>query len=657
MENLNDEIPVLAGRRSLKIFIVACSVGSLLIAPYARADGGGGSAALFSLDRSSPSAVGFSPSDLFVDDFGLIAPGEPPPSLTVALAADALGLASTDNIVGVSSGRDNGIPVILANLSMNPNPLNQASVIYQFSVGRDAADDIGNGPVDIPFEAGVLVHRREDFPPQYPADQAPDIFDNRCLISPRWNWPMVYEEYLELLGDPAPVIDNIDAFTSVGSFAGYDADENLQLDSGKAIFAVFDSLSAGFDPATIYVNNGTNTPGGTGWAVYADPTQLGLQPGDRIDALSVWDVGTTSVFDEGDGIIFSLEEGSPTITPPFVFPDDPLMVSIDQGGIFLALPPPSGGIAFGLPSGYFSLDTGDELDEIYAIDPRLESVCDVPDGSVTRPMDAIALSPSYTEVLVGDAVGFLITLNDAMRDIPTPGGLISWGLVATVEGGGSIVHFTGALCQTPPGPPLGCQGCSTDPPIPPLPACNGQSDTTSGSDFGVVRARNVCLAQLIVQGTSPGITRVRITAATMNGENGPINVVNLHVPDDTTVTAYAEAIINVKLPDAVSQDGNASALMFDLSPNFPNPFNPTTRIEYTLRNESSVRLMIFDVLGQEIKTLLNGRQPAGIHIIQWDGTNRFGENVGGGVYFYRLDVLDDRGETLFVSSRKMVLIR
>lgn len=76
--------------------------------------------------------------------------------------------------------------------------------------------------------------------------------------------------------------------------------------------------------------------------------------------------------------------------------------------------------------------------------------------------------------------------------------------------------------------------------------------------------------------------------------------------------------------------------MFMLDQNYPNPFNPTTAISYQLPAVSFVNLKIFDMLGREVATLINGEQSAGRYVAQWDGRNERGEVLSSGVYLYQL---------------------
>ncbi len=91
---------------------------------------------------------------------------------------------------------------------------------------------------------------------------------------------------------------------------------------------------------------------------------------------------------------------------------------------------------------------------------------------------------------------------------------------------------------------------------------------------------------------------------------------------------------------------------FRLGANFPNPFNPTTSIDYDVPQAAPVELVIYDVLGQKVKTLVDdGDHHAGFHTDVWDGTDAHNRPVGNGLYFYRLTA--DR----FHSVGKMMLLK
>ncbi len=73
-----------------------------------------------------------------------------------------------------------------------------------------------------------------------------------------------------------------------------------------------------------------------------------------------------------------------------------------------------------------------------------------------------------------------------------------------------------------------------------------------------------------------------------------------------------------------------------LTGNYPNPFNPETSIHYSLKNDSRVNITIYNIKGQKVKTLINDHQSAGDHQIIWNGKSDAGQDVGTGVYFYRM---------------------
>ena len=85
---------------------------------------------------------------------------------------------------------------------------------------------------------------------------------------------------------------------------------------------------------------------------------------------------------------------------------------------------------------------------------------------------------------------------------------------------------------------------------------------------------------------------------------------------------------------------------FSLSQNYPNPFNPETEIVFTLPRESSVRLEVFNLLGEVVGTVYEGRLGAGTHSCNWNGGD-----LGSGVYLYRLTA------GAFVESKKMLLLK
>ena len=90
---------------------------------------------------------------------------------------------------------------------------------------------------------------------------------------------------------------------------------------------------------------------------------------------------------------------------------------------------------------------------------------------------------------------------------------------------------------------------------------------------------------------------------------------------------------------------------FALFQNYPNPFNPSTQISFDIPKSEFITLRIFNLLGQDVKTLISKIMNPGRYTFEWDGKDLMSNDVASGVYFYEL-----RGES-FISRKKMLLIR
>tara|TARA_B100000609_G_C16907848_1_gene277894 strand:+ start:141 stop:545 length:405 start_codon:yes stop_codon:yes gene_type:complete len=122
-----------------------------------------------------------------------------------------------------------------------------------------------------------------------------------------------------------------------------------------------------------------------------------------------------------------------------------------------------------------------------------------------------------------------------------------------------------------------------------------------------------------------------------------LNVVCSFPDEDNPVavnTVTASADDNIILPDE-----------FALFQNYPNPFNPSTQISFDIPKSEFITLRIFNLLGQDVKTLTSKIMNPGRYVFEWDGKDLLSNDVASGVYFYEL-----RGES-FISRKKMLLIR
>ncbi len=85
---------------------------------------------------------------------------------------------------------------------------------------------------------------------------------------------------------------------------------------------------------------------------------------------------------------------------------------------------------------------------------------------------------------------------------------------------------------------------------------------------------------------------------------------------------------------------------FVLEQNYPNPFNPTTKIQFSIPKETNVNLSVFNMLGQLVTTIYNGKLEAGTNYVEFDGSQ-----LPSGIYFYRLEADN------FVKTKKMTLMK
>jgi hypothetical protein len=95
---------------------------------------------------------------------------------------------------------------------------------------------------------------------------------------------------------------------------------------------------------------------------------------------------------------------------------------------------------------------------------------------------------------------------------------------------------------------------------------------------------------------------------------------------------------------------------YGLMENYPNPFNPTTTIQYALPENAQVTLRVYTTLGQEVITLADGAQEAGYHSYRWDGRSQGGVSLASGIYLYRLTAVGPSGNA-YVSTKRMMLLK
>jgi hypothetical protein len=120
----------------------------------------------------------------------------------------------------------------------------------------------------------------------------------------------------------------------------------------------------------------------------------------------------------------------------------------------------------------------------------------------------------------------------------------------------------------------------------------------------------------------------------------------------------AGTILHTQTPIAYLEDpkSNGQPAPYTLFPNYPNPFrvnspSASATIGYRLSKPANVRLEIYNILGQRVRTLVNQNQLAGIYTVQWNGIDEAGQLSAAGIYFYRMQVQN------VVQTQKLLLVR
>lgn len=124
-----------------------------------------------------------------------------------------------------------------------------------------------------------------------------------------------------------------------------------------------------------------------------------------------------------------------------------------------------------------------------------------------------------------------------------------------------------------------------------------------------------------------------------DGQSGPMGIRKEEPQFDRVSVAFAAA------------SGSNLPTEYALEQNYPNPFNPNTNIKFALPKAGRVEVSVFNVLGQEVNTLVSEDMPAGNHTIVWDGRNGTGNSVSSGIYFYRIVAGD------FSQTKKMLMLK
>ena len=226
--------------------------------------------------------------------------------------------------------------------------------------------------------------------------------------------------------------------------------------------------------------------------------------------------------------------------------------------------------------------------------------------------------PDYTELYAGDVTGKTLTH-----------GLYKWGTGVLVSAGGVTIS-----------------GSATDVWIfqiaQNLTVANGAIVTLSGGAL----ASNIFwqVAGQVTLGTTAAMKGIILCQTQIAFSTGAKLVGKALA--QTAVTFDANSVTTGVAPI----DNGLAPMAFALLQNYPNPFNPSTKIQYSLGTAAQVSLKVYNVLGTEVATLVNGRQEAGSYTVPFN-TNNGTHSLSSGVYLYRLE------SGSFVSTKRLILMK
>lgn len=169
----------------------------------------------------------------------------------------------------------------------------------------------------------------------------------------------------------------------------------------------------------------------------------------------------------------------------------------------------------------------------------------------------------------------------------------------------------------------------------------------AGDDiYAVVKFTNATYGYpLVADGTGPNETATTYISST--GFSGSWYDLGVNKADDVAIRVRTSPTLALGADD----DDPITPYRWSLSHNYPNPFNPSTTILYSLATRSHVTITIYNVLGQEVNVIVDGVKSAGEYRASWDGADFGGRGVASGIYFYRLSAADH------TETAKMVLLR
>ncbi len=240
--------------------------------------------------------------------------------------------------------------------------------------------------------------------------------------------------------------------------------------------------------------------------------------------------------------------------------------------------------------------------------------------------------------------------NDSLIFVGTPAGIYTFNPPPEAPTGLAIAGSNCTAVSCPQGSPSG----GPDSPTPCHPvvswSANQEADLSTSSTYRILRSWDGGGYSAIGTATSLSYTDAQVTITSTGTHTAAYEVQAMDAAGNYSsvnghVCVYASGISPIagRPRGPVNED---VAYEFRLFQNTPNPFNPTTSIHYTLPSQLPVHLIVFNILGQEVKTLVDGIQSAGPQVVSFDASD-----LASGVYFYRLHAGN------YIDTKKMMLVR
>ena len=151
-------------------------------------------------------------------------------------------------------------------------------------------------------------------------------------------------------------------------------------------------------------------------------------------------------------------------------------------------------------------------------------------------------------------------------------------------------------------------------------------------------------------GQYPSIITTKTSYLDTVYEDGQVLYYRLSAVDSARNVSDFSETLSFEVVLSVNEE-NMIPDVFALHQNYPNPFNPVTTLRYDLPENDHVNITIYDMLGRQVKTLVNQTHDAGYRSVIWDATNDYGKPVSAGIYLYQIQA----GE--YISTKKMVLLK